>query len=44
MDLFELIDDVTELTDSFVGKMGKVNPEQLGLVVSVYIHVCVCMC
>ena len=31
MDLFELIDDVTELTDTFVGKMGKVNPQQLGL-------------
>ena len=31
MDLFELIDDVTELTDNFVGKMGKVNPKQLGL-------------
>ena len=31
MDLFDLIDDVTELTDTFVGKMGKVNPEQLGL-------------
>jgi hypothetical protein len=31
MDLFELIDDVTELTDTFVATMGKVNPEQLGL-------------
>lgn len=31
MDLFELIDEVTELTDAFVGKMVKVNPEQLGL-------------
>ena len=31
MDLFELIDEVTELTDAFVGKMGKVNPKQLGL-------------
>ena len=31
MDLFELIDEVTELTDAFVGKIGKVNPEQLGL-------------
>jgi hypothetical protein len=31
MDLFELIDEVTELTDNFVAKMGKVNPQQLGL-------------
>ena len=31
MDLFELIDNVTELTDTFVGGMVKVNPEQLGL-------------
>ena len=31
MDLFELIDDVSELTNTFVGNMGKVNPEQLGL-------------
>jgi hypothetical protein len=31
MDLFDLIDNVTELTDTFVGNMGKVNPEQLGL-------------
>jgi hypothetical protein len=31
MDLFELIDDVSELTNTFVGNMSKVNPEQLGL-------------
>ena len=31
MDLFELIDNVTELTENFVGNMVKVNPEQLGL-------------
>ena len=31
MDLFELNDEVTELTDAFVGKMVKVNPKQLGL-------------
>ena len=31
MDLFDLIDNVTELTDNFVAKMGKVNPKQLGL-------------
>ena len=31
MDLFELIDNVTELTDSFVGKMGKVPAVKLGL-------------
>jgi hypothetical protein len=31
MDLFELIDEVTELTDNFVAKMGKVKPQQLGL-------------
>ena len=31
MDLFELIDNVTELTDTFVGDMVKVNSKQLGL-------------
>ena len=31
MDLFELIDEVTELTENYVVNMGKVNPEQLGL-------------
>ena len=31
MDLFELIDNISELTDTFVGNMVKVNPEQLGL-------------
>ena len=31
MDLFELIDEVTELTDTFVGKMGKVPAVKLGL-------------
>ena len=31
MDLFELIDEVTELTDNFVGKMGRVPANQLGL-------------
>jgi hypothetical protein len=31
MNFFILIDDVTELTDTFVGGMVKVNPEQLGL-------------
>jgi hypothetical protein len=31
MDLFDLIDNVTEITDNFVATMGKVNPEQLGL-------------
>ena len=31
MELFDLIDSVSELTDTFVGKMVKVNPEQLGL-------------
>ena len=31
MNLFELIDNVTELTDNFVANMGKVNPQQLGL-------------
>jgi len=31
MELFDLIDEVTELTDNFVATMGKVNPEQLGL-------------
>jgi hypothetical protein len=31
MDLFELIDEVTELTDTFIGKMGQVPAKQLGL-------------
>jgi hypothetical protein len=31
MNLFELIDNVTELTDSFVGIMGKVPAVKLGL-------------
>ena len=31
MELFDLIDSVSELTDTFVGDMVKVNPEQLGL-------------
>ena len=31
MDLFELIDNVTELTDNFVGKMGQVPANRLGL-------------
>ena len=31
MELFDLIDSVTELTDSFIGNTVKVNPEQLGL-------------
>ena len=31
MDLFELIDNISELTDNFIGNMVKVNPEQLGL-------------
>jgi hypothetical protein len=31
MDLFELIDEVTELTDAFVGNMVNVKPERLGL-------------
>jgi hypothetical protein len=31
MDLFELIDNVTELTDTFVGNMIKVPANQLGL-------------
>ena len=31
MELFDLIDSVSELTDTFVGNMVKVNPEQLGL-------------
>lgn len=31
MDLFELIDNISELTDNFIGKAVKVNPEQLGL-------------
>ena len=31
MDLFELIDEVTELTDTFVGNMSKVKAKQLGL-------------
>ena len=29
MDLFELIDNVTELTDNFVGKMGQVPANRL---------------
>ena len=31
MDLFELIDNISELTDNFIGNTVKVNPEQLGL-------------
>jgi hypothetical protein len=31
MELFDLVDEVTELTDTFVGGMIKVNAEQLGL-------------
>ena len=31
MDLFELIDEVTEITDNFVAKMGQVPAKQLGL-------------
>jgi hypothetical protein len=31
MELFDLIDSVTELTDTFIGNTVKVNPEQLGL-------------
>ena len=31
MNLFKLIDEVTELTDSFVGSMQMVPAEQLGL-------------
>ena len=31
MELFDLIDSVTELTDNFIGNTIKVNPEQLGL-------------
>ena len=31
MELIELLDIVTEVTDSFVGNMVKVNAEQLGL-------------
>jgi len=31
MDLFELIDNISELTDNFIGNAVKVNPEQLGL-------------
>ena len=31
MDLFELIDEVTELTENYVVNMGKANAKQLGL-------------
>jgi len=31
MELFDLIDNVTELTDNFVGTMGKVPAVKLGL-------------
>ena len=31
MELFDLIDNVTELTDNFVSTMGKVPARQLGL-------------